>query len=115
MFGAAAVGAALLLGSLVGGFLAYVGRDSDGARTAARRMLRFSLVACILAFFYAIARLLADLPPGANEHSPSAASRPARAPNRAASRPARAALSRCVRRAGATRGCVRLVLVPQQV
>jgi hypothetical protein len=61
IFGAAAVGGALLLGSLVGAFLAYVGTDSDGARRAARRMLRFSFGACILAFLYVMARLLADL------------------------------------------------------
>ena len=61
IFGAAAVGGALLLGSLVGGFLAYVRTDSAGARLAARRVLRFSFGACILAFLYVTARLLADL------------------------------------------------------
>ena len=61
IFGAAAVGGALLLGSLVGGFLAYVGTDPAGARLAARRVLRFSFGACILAFLYVTARLLADL------------------------------------------------------
>jgi hypothetical protein len=61
LFGAAAVGGALLLGAIVAGFLAYTGTDQDGARPAARRMLLFSFWACILFFLYVTARALNDL------------------------------------------------------
>ena len=61
LFGAAAVAGALLLGSIVGGFLAYMGTDPDGARPAARRMLLFSFCACILVLSYVMARALDDL------------------------------------------------------
>lgn len=58
LFGAAAVSGALLLGSIVGGLLAYVGTDPDGARRVARRMLLSCFAACILTFFYVMARVL---------------------------------------------------------
>ena len=61
VFGAAAVGGALLLGSIVGGFLAYVGTDPGDARPAARRMLLFTFSACLLVLFYVLARVLDDL------------------------------------------------------
>lgn len=61
LVGAAAVGGALLLGSVVGGFLAYVGTDPDEARRAARRTLLFSFGACIFGLSYVMARALQDL------------------------------------------------------
>ena len=61
LFGAGAVGCALLLGATVGCFLAYVGMDPDGVRRAARRMLLFGFIAGILAFLYFVARVADDL------------------------------------------------------
>lgn len=61
LIGAAAVGGALLLGSMVGAFLASMGTDSVGARLAARRMLIVSFSACILVLTYVLARALDDL------------------------------------------------------
>jgi hypothetical protein len=61
VFGAAAVGGALLLGSIVGGFLAYVGTEPEDVRSTARRTLLFSFCACVLVLFYVLARVLDDL------------------------------------------------------